>query len=91
MIACENQREYDYDVRCDVWSLGVTAIELAEGDPPLSDLHPMSALFKIPRFVRFYDDDDDDDATSSFCMPPQTHNGRTAVSRSVGKMNLTPL
>jgi len=51
VIACENQREYDYDVRCDVWSLGVTAIELAEGDPPLSDLHPMSALFKIPRSV----------------------------------------
>jgi len=49
VIACESQREYEYDVRCDVWSLGVTAIELADGDPPLADLHPMSALFKIPR------------------------------------------
>jgi len=48
---CEEQRDYDYDVRCDVWSLGVTALELAEGDAPLSDLHPMNALFKIPRFV----------------------------------------
>jgi len=49
VIACESQREYDYDVRCDVWSLGVTAIELADGDPPLADIHPMSALFNIPR------------------------------------------
>lgn len=49
VIACEQQMEYDYDVKCDVWSLGITAIELADGEPPLSDLHPMRALFKIPR------------------------------------------
>ncbi|XP_052079957.1 myosin-IIIb-like isoform X6 [Mytilus californianus] len=49
VIACERQLEYNYDSRCDIWSLGITAIELAESEPPLSDLHPMRALFKIPR------------------------------------------
>ncbi|KAM8934081.1 myosin-IIIb [Pelodytes ibericus] len=49
VIACEQQYDYSYDVRCDVWSLGITAIELADGDPPLSAMHPVKALFKIPR------------------------------------------
>uniref|UniRef100_A0A8B9LZS9 Myosin IIIB n=1 Tax=Astyanax mexicanus TaxID=7994 RepID=A0A8B9LZS9_ASTMX len=49
VIACEQQFDYSYDARCDVWSLGITAIELADGDPPLSEMHPVKALFKIPR------------------------------------------
>lgn len=52
VIACERQLEYAYDVRCDVWSLGITAIELAEGEPPLAHIHPMRALFHIPRYFR---------------------------------------
>ncbi|XP_041923787.1 myosin-IIIa isoform X1 [Alosa sapidissima] len=49
VIACEQQLDSTYDARCDVWSLGITVIELGDGDPPLADLHPMRALFKIPR------------------------------------------
>uniref|UniRef100_A0AAY4AXR9 Protein kinase domain-containing protein n=1 Tax=Denticeps clupeoides TaxID=299321 RepID=A0AAY4AXR9_9TELE len=49
VIACEQQLDYSYDARCDVWSLGITAIELADGEPPLAEMHPIKALFKIPR------------------------------------------
>lgn len=49
VIACEQNSNATYDNRSDLWSLGITAIEMAEAQPPLCHMHPMRALFLIPR------------------------------------------
>ncbi|VDK76319.1 unnamed protein product [Litomosoides sigmodontis] len=47
-VACVERRG-GYGVECDVWAVGITAIELAELQPPLFDLHPMQVLYLMTK------------------------------------------
>eukprot|EP00058_Branchiostoma_floridae_P025156 XP_002610646.1 hypothetical protein BRAFLDRAFT_117888 [Branchiostoma floridae] len=43
------ERKGGYNQQCDVWAVGITAIEFAELQPPMFDLHPMRVLFLMSK------------------------------------------
>lgn len=74
VIACDENPDATYDNRSDLWSLGITALEMAESQPPLCDLHPMRALFLIPRYlkIRTHSSNISHTVTSSSSKPANT-------------------
>lgn len=49
LVLCETFRDNPYDFKVDIWSLGITLIELAQMEPPNSEMSPMRVLLKIQK------------------------------------------
>ncbi|XP_069773714.1 STE20-like serine/threonine-protein kinase isoform X2 [Narcine bancroftii] len=49
VVQCETTKDVPYDHKADIWSLGITLIELAEMEPPHHELNPMRVLLKITK------------------------------------------
>uniref|UniRef100_A0A673HPF4 non-specific serine/threonine protein kinase n=1 Tax=Sinocyclocheilus rhinocerous TaxID=307959 RepID=A0A673HPF4_9TELE len=43
------ERKGGYNQLCDIWAVGITAIELGELQPPMFDLHPMRSLMLMSK------------------------------------------
>lgn len=49
VVMCETSKDRPYDYKADIWSLGVTLIELAQVEPPNHEMNPMRVLLKIAK------------------------------------------
>ncbi|KAH1177512.1 serine/threonine-protein kinase 10-like [Mauremys mutica] len=49
VVQCETSKENPYNYKADIWSLGITLIEMAEMEPPYHELNPMRVLLKISK------------------------------------------